>query len=106
MKMTSIVPGYKVTACNVRKTFKGQFQNAFKVGNGRVLQNPIVLETDEGTWGITKITSATWVGPAVLVAHIEVRPPIETLTGIKHARLELDFRKKDHDVELVITRPR
>jgi len=104
--MTSLTPGYRIDAHNVRKTLKGELLNAFKNSCGRVLKNPIVLETDDGTWGIAKITRASWIGPAVLSAYVEVVPPIERQTGTKTARLELDFRKKEHHVELVITRPR
>lgn len=106
MKMTSLTPGHTVKALNVRKTLKGEVLNAFKTGSGRVLKKPIVIETEEGTWCITKITRATWIGPAVISAHVEVLPPMEIQVGTKTARFELDFRMKDHDAELVITRSR
>lgn len=93
-------------ATELRETFEGEFLNAFKSGRGRMLSKPVTLDTNDGAWQIVKISEASWIGPAVLVAKIEVIPPIEKLLGIKTARLELDLRDKRRFAELSIIRLR
>ena len=100
--MTSVTAGFKLEVLRVRKTLKGEILNAFKNGCGRVLTKPVLLETPDGPWAITKIISVTWLGPAAFAAKIEVVPPHAMLTGARSARFELDFRSKQHDVKIAI----
>ena len=102
--MTSITAGFKLEVFDVRQTLQGEILNAFKNGRGRVLPKPVLLDAPDGRWAITKIIKATWNGPAVLSAKVEVVPPHETLTGARSARFELDFRSKQHDVVIAILR--
>jgi len=100
--MTS--PGTTTVIPNLRRTFKGEFMNAFKTGNGQTLAKPIPVETNHGTWLIAKITSVSYAGPKTVVSEVSIIPPIDTNQGIKSATLELDLRESQMNAEFTIKR--
>ena len=102
--MTMTSPGTTTVIPNLRRTFKGEFMNAFKTGNGQTLAKPIHVETEDGIWLIAKITSVSYAGPRTIVAEVSMLPPVGTNQGIKPATLELDFREVQMNGEFTVKR--
>jgi hypothetical protein len=88
----------------IHRTFENELMNAFKRGHGRILDKPLMLDTDDGKWAIIQVGSLVWIGPATLVCKVKVGSPIQVSRSIRNARLELNLSDRHRNGELAVSK--